>query len=513
MMGKVDQEKSLKILFVAAEAAPFATIGGLSQVMHFLPRTLKKRGHDVRVFLPKFGLIDEEKFKIKMLYHGLRVPTGEKEGRKELICNVKIKEGNKEEPTVYFLENMEYYEKRANIYGYSDDTVRFALLCRGVLEFIDHYGEWQPEVIHCNDWHTALLPNFLKTLYAQKTKLKEIATVFSIHNLRFQGGFDPHFVSDMNFDDGRSPIASFFSDRLLKQNFMRRGIIYADILNTVSETYSREILTAEYGEGLDQLLKEVRTKLFGVLNGLDYEHFNPSTDKVITKNYNLNDLKSREENRVALQKEFNLPVCQDPILAICGRLDEQKGLDLLVKILPLLLAEYPLQLLVMGVGEAKYHLFFRDLEKKFPKKVVTHLMADWVMPRKIYAGSDVFLLPSRFEPGGIAAMEAMRYGAVPVVRSTGGLADIISDFDPQKNIGNGFSFQNYSEWALFAAIIRALENYKNPKLWQEIVKRAMREDFSWEKSARKYEDLYRRALTLHRLNLAGETVAVHQEMT
>lgn len=505
------RKQPLKILFVAAEVAPFATLGGLSQVTYFLPRALKKLGHDVRVMMPRFGSINEEKFKIKLLHRGLKVPTGEKEGKKELICNIKVKVGGRENPTVYFLENMEYYEKRANVYGYSDDPIRFALLCRGVLEFLRDYDEWQPQVIHCNDWHVGLLANFLREIYSDDPKLRDIATLFSIHNLRFQGAFDHHFLSDLDFDDGRSPVAPFFSPRLLKQNFMRRGIIYSDILNTVSETYSHEILTSEYGEGLEQLLKEVRTKLFGVLNGLDYDHFNPETDKVIFKNFDVGDLKSREENKVTLQKEFNLPVCDDPILSICGRLDEQKGIDLLIKILPFLLAEYSIQLIVMGTGEAKYRLFFTDLEKKFPRRVGTHLMANWVMPRKIYAGSDLFLLPSRFEPGGIAVMEALRYGTVPVVRSTGGLADIVSDFDPQKDSGNGFSFKKYNEWSLFAAIVRALENYKNKDVWQEIIKRGMREDFSWEKAARKYENLYERAITFRHLDLAGETFSTHQE--
>lgn len=512
-MRKIIKNRPLKILFVAAEVAPYATLGGLSQVMYFLPRALKKLGHDVRVIMPRFGSIGEQKFKIEMLYQDLRVPTGEKEGKKELICNVKIKSGEKENPNVYFLENMEYYEKRANIYGYSDDPIRFTLLTRGVLEFLCHCDEWRPEIIHCHDWHTGLLPNFLKTVYFDKKKLQEIATVFSIHNLRFQGGFDHRFVSDLDFDDGRSPIASFFSERLPKQNFMRRGIIYADLLNTVSETYSHEILTSEYGEGLNQLLKEVRTKLFGVLNGLDYNYFNPQTDKVLFKNFNANDLKNRGENKVALQKEFNLPVSPDPILSICGRLDEQKGLELLLKILPMLLSEYPIQLIVMGTGEPKYRLFFADLEKKFPQKVGTHLMADWTLPRKIYAGSDIFLLPSRFEPGGIAAMEAMRYGTVPVIRSTGGLADIISDFDPQKNIGNGFSFKKYNEWSLFGAIVRAFEAYKNKSVWAKLVRRAMKEDFSWDKAAQKYTDLYQRAITFRHLELGGETTPVRQEET
>lgn len=490
MVGKTP----FKVLFVAAEVAPFASIGGLSQVMYFLPRALKRLGVDVRIILPKFGSIDEKKYGIKLLYEGLRVPTGEKEGTQELICNVKVWEEGVREPIVYFLENMEYYEMRTNVYGYTDDPIRFALLSRGAIEFLK-VSNWLPHVINCSDWHTGFLVNYLRTIYKNDVKLRRVATVFSIHNLTHQGVFDHRFVSELDSDDGRSMIASFFNERLTKQNFMKRGIIYADIVNTVSENHAREILTPEYGEGLDHLLKEVRTKVYGVLNGLDYDDFNPATDKIIKTNYSAADLGKRQENKIDLQKEFGLPVSPEtPVLAIAGRLTEQKGLDLFPRVLPFLLSEYPIQFIAMGGGDNKFRSFFVDLEKKFPRQVGTHLLPNWTLPRKIFAGTDLFLAPSKWEPGGITVIEAMRYGGVPVVRSTGGLADTVTDYDPATQTGTGFSFKNFNELSFFATVVRALEVYKDKRAWLGIVRRAMRQDFSWEASAHRYLNLYERAV-------------------
>lgn len=487
-----------KILFVAAEVAPFATVGGLSQVMYFLPKILKSMGHEVAIFMPKYGTIIESKHRIKPFLKNMAIPTGEKEGVTELICNVKIREGTKKEPTVYFLENMEYFEKRANVYGYADDETRFALLSRGVLEFLK-LSKWVPDVIHLNDWHTAYVANYMRNSYKNDPKLKTVSTVFTIHNMAHQGNYDFHFTSPMNFDDGKGPLASFFSPQLKKQNALKRGIINSDIVNTVSQRYSREIMTTQYGEGLDMLLKEVRAKVYGVLNGLDYTDFNPATDTFISKNYSIKTLADRAENKIELQKEFNLPQSPEtPILAMSGRLDAQKGIDLIIKVIPYLLKEYDIQFIVMGHGDHRYREFFTKLEEEFPKQVATHLMANWQLPRKIYAGADMFLLPSKFEPGGIVVIEAMRYGAVPVVHKVGGLADTIEDFNIEKNTGTGFTFADYSELSFFGALSRAFEIYKSKRLWQGIVMRAMRADFSWEVSAEKYQDLYNRAVSFRK---------------
>lgn len=492
--------KPLKVLFVSAEVAPFSSVGGLAQVAYFLPKALKKSGVDVRVFSPKYACIGNDLLKTQNVVEGLKVPTGENEHSsqpKELICNVKmLRTIKKDDPIMYFLENMEYYEQRANVYNYSDDHIRFGLLSRAALEFI-RQSDFVPDIIHVNDWHTGYLPNYLKTVYKDDPKLQTVATVFSVHNL-YQGVFDFDHASEMDFDDGKGELDSFFSDRFFKQNGLKRGIIYTDLFNTVSQTYSRELLTEMYAPKLHNLFRELRGKFYGVLNGLDYQKFDPKKDKIIKRNYSTANISSREENKVDLQKEFNLEVSQHtPLLAIVGRLDDQKGLDIIMETLGFILSEFKVQFVVCGSGESKYRDFFVELEKEHPGMVGTHLMFDPTLPHKIFAGADMILIPSRYEPGGIVALEALRYGCVPIVRATGGLADSVVDYDPMLSTATGFSFKTYSAMSFVATIARALEIYKDRQTWKKIIKRGMEQDFSWDKSAKKYLDLYRRSMEFH----------------
>lgn len=494
--------RPLKVLFVSAEVAPFSSVGGLSQVSYFLPRALLKLGVDVRIFTPKYGTINEAKFPTKMVARGMTVPTGESaesDRPTELVCNVKVfGEEKKGEPTVYFLENMEYFEMRANVYGYSDDHIRFGLLSRGAVEFVKQ-GYFQPDIIHANDWHTGYLPNYLSELAKEHPSIGKVATLLSVHNL-FQGNFDFEHASEMDFDDGKSALAPFFSDQFLKQNPLKRGTIYSDLVNTVSETYAREIMTEEYGKNLASLFKELQTKIFGVLNGLDYTDFNPQTDKLIKRNFTARSINGRVENKKDLQKHFGLEVNPDkPLLAFWGRLNWQKGIDLIMATMDFILGELDAQLIVMGKpDDDAYRKFFTELEQKYPGKVGTHLMANFALPRKIASGADMFLAPSRYEPGGIVVIEAMRYGCVPIVRDTGGLADAVEDFDPKKDVGTGFKFKRYAPEGLLVAIVRAIEAYRNRNQWMRLVRRMMEVDFSWKESAKKYVDLYTRAVEFHR---------------
>jgi starch synthase len=485
--------EKLKILIIGAEAAPYATVGGFSSVLAYLSRELKSLGHDVRLFIPKFGFIDEGEYKSDTCITGLRVPTDD-DTNSELICNVKCVEDEYGVIT-YMLENKEYYEKRANVYGYVDDPTRFALLSRGALEFIKT-EEFVPDVIHANDWHTGLLANYLKTYYKKDPVLESIATVFTIHNLKFQGNFDHTNVTELDYDDGKSAVTSFFSPRLNNLNFMRRGILYNDVVNTVSRNYSREILTAEYGEGLDRLLLEVRGKLFGIVNGLDYDEFDPALDNLIEQNFDIDSLEKRAPNKVALQKEFDLPVDEDALLlGFVGRLDYQKGIDLMIKTLRHAFPDYKTQFVQVGGGDGGLTQMLKDLKRDFPDQVGIHPFPNFTLPRLIFAGSDCILYPSRFEPCGIVQMEAMRYGAIPIVREVGGLADTVENFDTLKAEGNGFVFKNFSEYALFGQIVRAVELFKNKELWAKLQRNAMESDFSWGHSAREYEKLYDRAIS------------------
>lgn len=494
MVSKKGNPDKLKILMVATEAVPYVSVGGAGSVIGHLSKALYKIGHDVRVFIPKFGFMDEEKLLMEMVYEGLKVPTGD-ESYPELICNVKSLK-NDSGVTFYFLENQEYYEQRANVYGYKDDSVRFLLLSRGVLEFI-RTGIFVPDIVHCNDWHTGSLPNFLNTVYKSDPILENVHSVFTIHNLAYQGTFDHRHIPELDYDDGSSEIAPFFSARAATQNFMKRGILHSDAVNTVSKSYSREILTPEFGEGLDKILLALKSKLFGIVNGIDYEEFNPSTDTMIEANYDIRSLDKRKENKKALQKEFGLNVEEDTLLlGFVGRLDFMKGIDMAVSVLKNSMREYDVQFVQVGGGDWSIVEMLEGLKKEFPEKVGIHPYPNFTMPRTLFAGCDCILYPSRFEPCGIVQIEAMRYGAVPIVRNVGGLSDTVENFDSLKGTGNGFVFNEFSEYSLYGQIVRAYEIFKNKVLWKKLQINGMTSDYSWEHSAVEYVKLYERAITL-----------------
>lgn len=508
----ITSQVPLKVLMVSPEASPYANVGGIARVIAHLSLALNKLGHDVRLFVPKFGFIDEEKYPMEKVVSGLKVPTGAPEGKGDpyLICNVKTHTPVVGAP-VYFLENMEYYEKRNNVYGYSDDPLRWSLLSRGALEFIKN-GDFVPDLIHLNDWQTGLTANYLRTVYDKDKKLMPMANLFTIHNLHYQGMFDHRNVSELDSDDGRSDIANFFDERLNKQNFLRRGIIFSDLITTVSETYAREILTPDFGETLENLLLEVRSKLFGVTNGIDYDEFNPATDPNLAYNYDLRNLDDRYRNKVVLQKEFGLK--EDPgipVIAAEGRLDAQKGLDVALEPLAKILSMYNVQFIAVGGGDLIIADGLRQLKNRFPDKVGVHLMPNFSLPRLIFAGADIMLFPSRFEPCGLVQMEGMRYGAVPVARAVGGLADTVKNYDAITDTGYGFSFKEFDSWQFFGSLIRALEVYNNKEVWEKLVRRCMEQNFSWEVSAAKYVELYNKAIRLRHLSLVSQGQARPEE--
>ncbi len=475
----------MKILFVASEAAPFAKAGGLGDVMYSLPLALQKLGHDARIMIPRYASINPEEHRLKTEISGLKIPTDQPGDHPYLICNVK-KYSDKKAVPAYFLENMEYYEQRANVYGYSDDHIRWALLCRGVLEFIKH-NSWVPDIIVAADWQTGLIPNYLKTFYQKDETLSKIAVVFAIHNLSFQGMCDFRFIQESDRDSGRETIPDFFNPRLAQLNWVLRGIIFSDSIVTVSPTYAKEILTPEYGEGLEKILFENQNKIHGILNGIDYERCNPESCAHIPVQYGIKNISRKKENKAHLQKRLGLAQNEDKfVIGIVSRLTEQKGFDLLEPIMDHLFKNMTLQLAVVGDGEARYKEMIQKAKEQFPEKVGHYFNFDADLPYLIFAGADAVIIPSKFEPCGIVQMEAMKFGCIPIVRKTGGLADTVDDFRPKEGEGDGFVFEHFDPWSLFKTIIRAKTVFDFKDAWESLIIRAMKKDFSWKKSAQKY---------------------------
>lgn len=487
----------MKILFVTAEVGPYVAVGGLSQVSYFLPNSLARAGEEVVIFTPKFGAMDQtrKKWQLKTEMEGLRVPQGEKPSKDDLICNVKSYELRGRVKT-YFLENREYYELRANVFGYKDDHVRFMLMCKGCLEWLmiqKEKGGWWPDLIHCNDWHSAYLIELARRSPRYKRLFAKVKIVLTVHNFVYQGNFDYKYCSIEERDDGRSMLLPLLDPKLVQQNALLRGILHADAISTVSPTHAKEVLSEEYGEGLHKVLYKRREKLIGILNGLDATTFDPAKDKLLKANFDETSfVGARGENKTYLQKLFDLPVSSQVfLLAYVGRLTQQKGVAMMIGALTHLLSEYPrIQVVVLGGGDDVYRLQLTALKTRFPLQVGVHLMPNFRLPRKIFAGADALLLPSMFEPGGIVALEALRYGAVPIVRRTGGLNDIVVDYAPDET-GNGFSFVRRSAWSLYGVIVAAATIFTRRKLWQTLVKNCLKTDFSWDFVAKEYQKWYR----------------------
>ena len=479
-------DKSLKILLVSAEAVPFAKVGGLADVAGSLPKALRRLGHDARLALPKYGQINEARFELAKVFESLPVPAG---SDRELAS---IFESVVEGMPAYLVGNDKYFG-REEVYGYDDDGERFVFFCRATLEMLKEL-DWQPDVIHCNDWHTGIIPNWLKTIYRDDPFFASVATAFTIHNLAYQGIFGPQLLEFAALADyGLIPYPKY-DDLSRLVVLMARGILFADVVNTVSEKYAQEILTPEYGERLHPILAQRQDRLFGILNGLDYEVWNPATDRDIAVNYDVASLDRRVENKLALQQEAELSLAPDVLLiGIISRLADQKGFDILAEAIEQMM-DLDLQFVLLGTGDERYHNTFANVAGKYQGQAAVFLKFDGALARRIYAGSDAFLMPSRFEPCGLGQLISMRYGSVPIVRSTGGLADTVEDYDSATGRGNGFAFSDYSEEALFTAVERALETYRRKDTWRTLMERGMRADFSWGASARKYVELYQKAL-------------------
>ena len=481
----------LKILVCSAEMVPFAKTGGLADVTGALPKALARLGHDVRVVLPRYGRIDLGRFNITEELSSFSVPM---DAASETVSVLKT--DSVPGVPVYFV-NSEKYFTREGIYGYPDDGERFILFCRAALEMLRRLN-WQPDIIHCNDWHTGIIPNWLKTIYRNDPFFERTATVFTIHNLQYQGLFGWRILEVAGIDEYGFLHHPEIGELAEVVDLMARGLHFSDVINTVSERYAQEILTPQFGEKLDPLLHDRQDRLFGILNGVDYDEINPATDKYIAKNFDVEHLEDRVANKLALQKEANLPQDPDiPLIGMVSRMVDQKGFDLLAECFDAMMQCVNVQFVLLGTGDQHYHNVFQKFAETYPNRAAIYLTFNAALAQKIYAGSDMFLMPSRFEPCGLGQMISLHYGSIPIVRQTGGLADTIQDFEPTNQTGNGFSFDRYDQIDLYTAVVRAVENYKYRSTWQMLRERGMRADFSWGASARRYEDLYRKALEFH----------------
>ncbi len=476
----------MKVLLVGSEANPFIKTGGLGDVLGSLSKALNRIDVDARVVIPKYKSINSKFEKNLKFLKSFNV----KVGWRNQYCGVF--EGICDGVKYYLLDN-EYYFSRDKVYGYFDDGERFAFFNRAVLKLLKEIG-FKPDVINCNDWHTGMIPVLLKLEYRKDYFYKNIKSVFSIHNLKFQGVFPKEILPELFGYD----LEAYYNGSLAFDNgvsFMKGGIIYSDKVTTVSYSYVNEIKTEEYGERLDAVLRDRDCVLSGILNGIDYDEFNPEDDKYIYDNFNKYDLYGKKRNKEKLQRELGLPINSDAaMIGIVSRLTNQKGLDLIIDIADRLL-QHNIQLIILGTGDLSYENHFIGLASRYRDKVSTNIKFDNELAHKIYAASDMFLMPSLFEPCGLGQLIALRYGTVPIVRETGGLKDTIKPYNKYTGIGNGFSFRNYNANELLGIIEYALDLYKNKNTWNSIVIQALDSDNSLNKSANEYKKMYSDLIT------------------
>jgi len=481
----------MKILFASSEAHPLIKTGGLADVAGSLPRAIRHLHHDIRVIIPAYQLVLKQAEKFTLVAHldleGVRQPV-------RIFCG-RLPGST---VTIYLVDSPEHFDRPGNPYTmkqgavWPDNAERFTTFCRAIEALsLDTAGlDWQPDIIHCNDWQTALVPPLLDRHAARP------ATIFTIHNLAYQGLFDWKVFKKLKLP------ANFWSMEAMEFHnqfsFIKGGLVFADWITTVSPTYAKEIQTSKYGYGLEGLISYRKDDLTGIVNGVDYSVWNPGRDILIPVQFTARSLTHKIENKQALQEHFKLPVDKTiPVFAVISRLVEQKGIDLILKIVPELVKQKA-QLIVLGSGDSKLETGIRDAVKKYPKQVAAHIGYDEALSHHIEAGADMFLMPSRFEPCGLNQIYSQRYGTVPIVRNTGGLADTVTDTTTdtlESKTATGFSFNKAKATALLKAAERALGYYRQPAIWQQIVCTGMKQDFSWKRSAQLYIELYETVLT------------------
>jgi starch synthase len=483
----------LKILIAASESVPFAKEGGLADVVGALPKFLAQLGHDVRVVMPRYYRVNPENYDLQRIPGVLVVPMG-------LLGNMycAVYEGRMPGTTVpvYFLDHEHFYG-RDTLYdkdneAYPDNDQRFIFLSKGSLELCKMI-RFQPDVVHAHDWHTAAIPLLLNTSYRSDSYVGKAASLLTVHNMQHQGSFPPATMELLGVGWEHFTFLELEKDDQV--NLLKGGIYHATVLNAVSEGYAREMQTPEYGWGLDGVVRERARDLYGILNGVDYDEWNPETDPNLVANYSASDLAGKARCKLDLQRQFGLPERPDvPLFGLVSRLVKQKGIDVLAEAIPRIL-ELDLQFVLLGAGEPWAHFYFGDIATAHPDKFSCHIGYDNVLAHKIEAGADFFLMPSAFEPCGLNQMYSLRYGSLPVVRATGGLDDSIVNFDEETLSGTGFKFLDLTAGALFDTVGWAVYTfYQRPAAMRALIRNAMACRFTWEEAARKYERLYRLAV-------------------
>jgi starch synthase len=482
--------QKLKILLIASEVYPYAKTGGLADIAGALPKAVKQLGHDIRVVMPKHKCVAQCPLGIRPMGLDVTVPIG-KAQKKGFLYTSNL---NGDIP-VYFVGNESYFS-RDPIYGtrhgdYPDNAERFIFFCRSVLEVCKSTG-FQPDIIHCNDWQTGLIPAYLKTLYAKDKWFQNTRTLFSIHNLGYQGNFPSSELKTAGL-----PFSIFTPAGVEFYNhfsFLKSSLMFADLLTTVSPTYAKEIQTKAFGFKMDGVLRERSGDLFGILNGVDYQEWNPESDPSIEKNFLPENMAGKLACKRKLADLFSLKIADDtPLFSMVTRLSSQKGIDLVIETLSDLLGEGA-ALVLLGSGDSTYEDYFRKVNKRLPDRVGVHIGFDEKLAHQILAGSDILLMPSQYEPCGLTQMYSLKYGTVPVVRSVGGLADSIKEFNGKTLKGTGFKFKKFAPEHLHRAIQKALSVYQKKASWQALTVNAMNADFGWDRAAKKYCQLYRRVL-------------------